>query len=144
MEQTLKSSEEMARRVLIVEDEILVAIEIESVLGDMGLEPVGIAADSKAARRFADKAEIALVDINLRDGATGPQIGRELAEDGITVIFMTANPEQLGDGIPGTLGVLPKPVADFELRQALGFALAHRAMQKVPAPRRLQLFENAA
>lgn len=136
----LTRAETTPDRVLIVEDEILVAIEIESVLVEMGLEPLGIAADMAAALKLAAQADIALVDINLRDGATGPLIGRKLADTGVTVIFMTANPEQLGDGVPGTVGVIPKPVADFELRQAIDFAVAHHASRQAPLPRRLQLF----
>jgi len=134
----------MSARVLIVEDEILVAIEIETVLGEMGMEAVGIAADSASALKLASDVDVALVDINLRDGATGPHIGRELAERGITVLFMTANPEQLGKGVPGTLGVLTKPVADSELRQAIRYAVARRVAEHDIPPRSLQLFESAA
>jgi CheY-like chemotaxis protein len=139
-----KQPEHTAERVMVVEDEILVAIEIESVLDEMGLTPVGIAADKAGALRIAEKADIALVDINLRDGATGPHIGRELAERGITVLFVTANPEQLGKGVPGTLGVLTKPVADSELRQAIRYAVARRVAEHDIPPRSLQLFESAA
>ncbi|MBP0437432.1 response regulator [Tianweitania sediminis] len=134
----------MTCNVLVVEDEILVAIEIEHVLEELGHAPVGIAVDSRAALDLACRAEVALVDLNLRDGATGPEIGRALAEKhGITVLFMTANPSQLGEGIPGTLGVLSKPVADDELRQAICYAAAcHKKMEALP-PVRLRLFETA-
>ncbi|CDP50060.1 response regulator [Paradevosia shaoguanensis] len=138
------ATQKSAERVLIVEDEILVAIDIESVLGEMGLAPVGIAADKTSALRLAERADVALVDINLRDGPTGPQIGRDLAERGITVLFMTANPEQLGNGVPGTLGVLTKPVADAELRQAIRFAVSRREKERHAPPRSLQLFDSAA
>jgi len=133
----------MSARVLIVEDEILVAIEIETVLGEMGMEAVGIAADSASALKLASDVDVALVDINLRDGPTGPLIGCELAAKGVTVLFMTANPDQLGEGVQGTLGVLSKPVADFELREALEFAVARHQARHVPAPVRLQVFSNA-
>ncbi|WP_312796410.1 response regulator [Tianweitania sp.] len=131
----------MACKVLVVEDEIFVAIEIEHVVEELGYKPVGIAADSETAFKLAAEAEVALVDLNLRDGATGPEIGRALAEKhGITVLFMTANPSQLGEGIPGTLGVLSKPCADDELKQAIEYATAcHRKAQAQP-PKRLQLF----
>ncbi|MBI4045520.1 MAG: response regulator [Devosia nanyangense] len=138
------ATQKSAERILIVEDEILVAIDIESVLGEMGLAPVGIAADKTSALRLAERADVALVDINLRDGPTGPQIGRDLAARGITVLFMTANPEQLGNGVPGTLGVLTKPVADAELRQAIRFAVSRREEERHAPPRSLQLFDSAA
>lgn len=128
-------------RVLVVEDEVFVATEIESVVEELGHVPVGIAADAMTAIQFAANADVALVDLNLRDGATGPEIGRTLAERyGVTVLFMTANPSQLGDGIPGTLGVIAKPVMDDELRQALAFAVATRRRMPADPPARLRLF----
>ncbi|MCO6391636.1 response regulator [Aliihoeflea aestuarii] len=133
-------------RFLVVEDEIFVAIEIEHVIQELGHECIGIAADREAALSYGAQADIALVDINLRDGATGIEIGRELASrHDVTVVFMTANPTQLGDGVPGTLGVIGKPVADDELRASIRYAVAayHRHQDAEP-PSRLHLFMLAA
>lgn len=129
-------------RILIVEDEFFVAIEIEHVIGELGHAAVGIAADRRSAMALAGSADVALVDINLRDGATGMEIGRELAErHDVTVLFMTANPAQLEDGVPRTLGVLAKPVADAEMRKAIAFAVAARnRAEDAQPPERLQLF----
>lgn len=133
----------MSRRVLVVEDEFFVAIEIESVLVEMGFEPVGIAVDRPSAEALAPRADLAFVDINLADGPTGIDIGRSLASRGVTVIYMTANPAQLGDGVPGTVGVLPKPVNDNELRDAVRFAEARRRRDAAAMPPvRLRLFES--
>lgn len=133
----------MSCRILVVEDEIFVAIEIEHVVSQLGHLPVGIAADSRKAAELAAGAEVALVDLNLRDGATGPAIGRMLAEKhGVTVLFVTANPAQLGDGIPGTLGVIPKPVNDDEMRQAVSYAVAHRRRERAFPPSSMRLFAN--
>lgn len=132
-------------RVLVVEDEIFVAVEIEYVVSELGYEPIGIATDARSAFDFAAKAEVALVDVNLRDGRTGPDIGRTLAErHGVTVLFMTANPSLLKDGVPGTIGVLPKPVEEDELRRAISFAVAHRAKAAMEPPARLRLFAPIA
>lgn len=134
----------MTCRILVVEDEIFVATEIEHVISELGHEPVGIAADRKTALSLAPDTDIALVDLNLQDGPTGIAIGSILAEmHGVTVLFMTANPAQLGDGIPGTLGVLPKPVTDHELKQALQFVVEHRRDGDGHPPRRLQLFSQS-
>lgn len=129
-------------KILVVEDEIFVAIEIEYVISELGHDPIGIAADRKTALDMGGRAEVALVDLNLRDGATGMEIGRELASrHDVTVLFMTANPSQLGDGVPGTLGVIAKPVADSELRAAIRYAVAcHREHMDAEPPARLQLF----
>ncbi|MDB5623243.1 MAG: response regulator [Devosia sp.] len=129
-------------RILVVEDEIFVATEIEHVIAEMGHQPVGIAADQRTALSLAPSTDVALVDLNLEDGPTGAAIGRILSQmHGITVLFMTANPSQLGAGVPGTLGVLPKPVTDKELRDAVGYAVARRQAREAAPPRRLQLFE---
>jgi CheY-like chemotaxis protein len=132
----------MSCKVLVVEDEIFVATELESLLYDLGHQPVGIAADSRKALELARDAELAFVDLNLVDGPTGIEVGKKLADSGITVVFMTANPAQLGDGVPGTIGVIPKPVEDSELRQAVEFVVAVRNRQAaaVKPPRRLKLF----
>ena len=132
----------MSCKVLVVEDEIFVAIEIESVLQDLGHFPIGIAADSRTALELAMDAELAFVDLNLVDGPTGIDVGRTLADRGVTVLYMTANPSQLGAGVPGTIGVLPKPVNERELRSAVEFAVAFRKRQEgVAPPTRLSLFQ---
>ncbi|HTO27312.1 MAG TPA: response regulator [Devosia sp.] len=132
----------MTSRVLVVEDEIFVAAEIEHVIEEMGLTPIGIAPDERSALALTAQAEVALIDLNLRDGPTGMRIGRTLAQaHGVTVLFLTANPGQLGKGVPGTLGVLSKPVSDGDLRAALTYAVARREGATETPPTRLRLFE---
>lgn len=132
----------MSSKVLVVEDEIFVATEMENLLYDLGHQPVGIASDSRKALALGEQAELAFVDINLVDGPTGIEVGKALAAQGVTVVYMTANPAQLGDGVPGTLGVIAKPVESSELRQAVEFAAAlhHKSATKATPPRRLKLF----
>ncbi|GHC72793.1 response regulator [Limoniibacter endophyticus] len=130
----------MTHKILVVEDEIFVAMEIEYVVSELGCNSIGIATDASSADALAEGAQIALVDLNLRDGPTGPDIGRRLAENGVTVLFMTANPAQLGNGVPGTIGVLPKPVGERELREAVAYAVAFHDNKPAMAPARLQLF----
>ena len=119
----------MADSILIVEDEILVAMEMESILQEHGYDVVGIASDLEGALAFADRnVDLALVDLNLRDGLTGPEIGRRLAnEHRAKVLFVTANPRLLGDGIAGTIGVLTKPTDEPSLTSAVAFALERSA-----------------
>ena len=119
----------MADCILIVEDEILVALEMESILEERGYEVVGIASDLQEALAFADRTvDLALVDLNLRDGLTGPEIGRRLAnEHRAKVLFVTANPGILGDGIAGTIGVLTKPTDESSLTSAIAYALRRSA-----------------
>ena len=72
----------MTARILIIEDEALVAMELRFVLEDLGHEVVATVADAKTARSIAAETDIdlALVDIHLSDGPTGIDLGRELAQ----------------------------------------------------------------
>lgn len=131
----------MPARILIVEDEMLVAIELENVLQDLGHEPVGIVPDVHAAELYFDEAiDLALVDLNLRDGLTGPQIGARLGEKGVTVVFITANPALLGGGIAGAIGVITKPTDEETVKAAVDYALGVREGRPVTPPAALQLF----
>ena len=112
----------MGKRVLIVEGHFLITLSIEDTVIELGHQVCGIAASEKEVAKVADEIDIALVDVNPRDGSTGPEIGRCLASRGCRVIFMTGNPEMVADGVEGTLGVLAKPVRDGDLIDAIKFA----------------------
>ncbi|WP_156170877.1 hypothetical protein [Croceicoccus naphthovorans] len=52
-----------------------------------------------ALAKASDAIDVALVDVNLADGATGPRIGEKLAADfGIEVIFVTPIPHNSAKG----------------------------------------------
>ncbi|MET0372441.1 MAG: response regulator [Sphingobium sp.] len=115
----------MSKKVLIVEDEIFVALEIEEIVQDAGFEVAAIAADRATALDVAHACDIALVDLNLRDGPTGPGIGMELAaRHGIRVIYVTANPSQIGAASVAALGVISKPFRPQSISAALQLAAA--------------------
>jgi DNA-binding response OmpR family regulator len=132
----------MTASILIVEDEVLVALEMESILQDQGYAVVGIAADLDGALAYAEQhVDLALVDLNLRDGLTGPEVGKRLAnEQKAGVLFVTANPRILGSGIAGTIGVLTKPTDESSLISAVEFALHRRQGQQADAPPALRCF----
>lgn len=117
----------MPPRILIVEDEALVAMEIAAVLRERGYDPVGVAADTRSAQALAARGvDVALVDCQLRDGVTGPQIGRHLMDEhGAAVIFVTANP-RLVENIHDAHGVIAKPSDDETLCAAIESALQRR------------------
>ena len=134
----------MSARILIIEDEALVAMELRFVLEDLGYEVVGSAADARTARDLAKQAlvDLALVDIHLSDGPTGVELGRDLAqEDGVTVVYMTANPGMVRNGVAGTIGVLSKPSDERAVEQTVAYALGRRKGVPVEyAPPELQVF----
>jgi len=132
----------MTATVLIVEDEMLVALEMQSILEEHGYSVAGIAVDLEGALTFANSnVDLALVDLNLRDGLTGPEIGRRLAsEHKAGVLFVTANPRLLGNGVAGTIGVLTKPTDEASLTSGVGFVLRRRQGQPAEAPPALLCF----
>jgi len=132
-------------RVMIVEDQALLAMELELVLGDSGCDVVGCAMDTDSALAIAEreKPDLALIDMNLLDGMTGPEIARRMvSEHGAACVFLTANPEQIPDGFAGALGVVSKPFDESTIRAVVAFArqfIQHRIVGEpprrfVPAP----------
>ncbi|MDI6623518.1 MAG: response regulator [Brevundimonas sp.] len=130
-------------RVMIVEDQALLAMEVELVLGESGCDVVGCAMDRASAFAIADRErpDLALVDVNLLDGMTGPQIARRLVADhGTAVVFLTANPEQIPEGFAGALGAVAKPFDEHTIRAVVDFArqfIHHRTIGEPPLRFRL-------
>jgi CheY-like chemotaxis protein len=111
----------MTKTALIVEDEIFVALDLERILTDAGYGVAGIAADRESAIAAAPGCSFAFVDINLRDGPTGPEIAKRMAADyGVKVVFVTANPAQIGDA--ECLGYIRKPFSDAAILAAAALA----------------------
>ena len=112
----------MSKTVLIVEDEIFVALDLERILTDAGYTVAAIAADSDGAIEAAGECNFALVDVNLRDGATGPGLAATLTRDyGLKVVFVTANPAQIGKA-GGALGYIRKPFSEAAILAAAAMA----------------------
>ena len=59
----------------------------------------------------------------------------------MTVLFMTANPGMVREGVAGTIGVLSKPTDERAVQTAVDYALGRRTGRPVEyAPPELQLF----
>ena len=115
----------MSKTALIVEDEIFVALDLERILTDAGYTVGAIAADRESALKAADRCEVAFVDVNLRDGPSGPAIARAIARDhDVKVVFVTANPAQIEDA--PAIGFVRKPFSDRAIRAAVSHAAGER------------------
>lgn len=122
----------MPATALIVEDEIFVALDLERILTDAGYAVKAIAADRDGALAAAAECSFALVDINLRDGPTGPELARTLAQDyGLKVVFVTANPGQI-DNPSGALGYVRKPFSADAILAAASVAV--QGVPQMPPP----------
>ena len=131
-------------RLLIVEDEPLVAFDTEHFLREEEFEIVATldrVADAMAAIRDADDIHLMLVDVNLADGS-GLDVARAAHGAGIPVVFVTG--ECPIEAREVAVGCLAKPYAQ---RSLLGAITAVEAMLDGKPPKRLpsgfRLFEAA-
>lgn len=110
--------------VLIVEDEVLLAVELEHMLESAGHHVVGHAMEAGEAVSLAGRhrPDLALVDVHLQDGPTGVDAARTMANEcGAVVLFMTANKQRLPADFAGACGVISKPYSEHGIRKAVDF-----------------------
>ncbi len=116
-------------RVLIVEDELLIAMELESILKELGQEVVGLAADAEEALSVVNSAlpDLAFIDVHLRDGHSGPRIAGALTgARKALVVFVTGSPHHVPDDHAGALGVIAKPWDPQIFGPVIAFVGAYR------------------
>jgi len=111
-------------RILVVEDELMIAMLVEDMLAELGHEVVGIAASIEEASRLAQHADFdgALLDVNL-NGKTVDAVVHTLVERKIPFVFTTGYGHH---GIPEAYRDRPslqKPYQTAQLEQALARAL---------------------
>jgi DNA-binding LytR/AlgR family response regulator len=114
----------MDRRVLIVEDEALVALELEQLIRRQMPDADVVARPSVTEARAAEVSAfgLALLDIQVGDGDTFA-LARELVAQGATVVFVSASPHEM---VPAELAHLPfiaKPYPDQQVLDVVAAAL---------------------
>ena len=115
-----------APRILIVEDILLVAWHLESLVRELDYEVCGLATDGEhAIEQAADSAaNVLLMDVNLGDGMDGIEAARRIRETApAAVVFVTAyntSPyiDRIEEAFPGA-PILAKPVTRDRLRAAI-------------------------
>jgi PAS domain S-box-containing protein len=135
------TSELEGPRVLIVEDERVVATHVERSLRDAGYIVTGIAACAADVERLVlmRPPDVALVDIRLRGKAEGFEIAERLrVENGVPVVLMTAHTDD--DTLQraartGAYGYVVKPFTIGEVKSALQVALYKHGMDQHLADR---------
>jgi len=127
-------SEMIASDILIIEDEPLIALDIEDTITSLGHRSVGIARTHKEAVRLAreKRPQLVLSDIQLADGSSGiDAVNDILGSFDVPVIFITAFPERLLTGErPEPAFLITKPFSPEMVKaliaQALFFDLRSR------------------
>jgi len=115
-------------RVMVIEDESIIAMDIESILADMGHAVTGIAATRDEAVRLGRQAppDLILADIQLADDSSGVDAVNELLAEfpDTPVIFVTAFPERLLTGArPEPSFLIAKPFQPAQVISAVSQAM---------------------
>ena len=117
------------RAVLLVEDESIVARDLQQCLRDLGYDAFGVAASAEEAMAQASerRPDIALVDIRIKGRLDGVKAAQLLQERfGVPIVYMTGHADD------ATLqralrtrpqGFLVKPIRTAELQSAIEIAL---------------------
>lgn len=111
--------------VLIVEDEALLAMDIEAMVEDCGHTVVAEAASLYDVDDLPDTLapHIAFVDIQLARNTSGLDVARLIRtrwKDAL-IIFVTANPLKIPEDFAGAHGVIPKPFSRSGLMNAMRY-----------------------
>lgn len=121
------------RRVLVVEDEVIVAWLLEDMLVDLGCVVIGPAANVKQAltKIEAEAIDVAVLDVNLNGEMSYP-IADALAARGVPFVFVTGyDKDRMLDGYQA-FPVLQKPFHRAELTVTLSELLAPKEPSAKP------------
>jgi PAS domain S-box-containing protein len=131
--------------ILIVEDEPIVAKDLQQTLREMGYDAYAIASSADdAIRRATEKCpDLALMDIRIKGARDGIQTAEILREQfGVSVIYLTAHAddatiERAARTAP--YGYLLKPIKSAELRSAVEVAVFKQKLDKAISERERRL-----
>ena len=120
-------SDQPSTKVLIIEDEPIISLDLQSIVREMGHTVAAIATTRDEAVRAARKTEpgLVLADIKLADGSSGIDAVRQiLSEVQVPIVFITAYPERLLTGErPEPTFLVTKPFVPETVRVAVSQAL---------------------
>jgi CheY-like chemotaxis protein len=130
---------ELATEVLIIEDEPVIAADIQALVEELGHSVAGLAATRDEARDVAARRRpgLILADIQLADGSSGIDAVKDILSDiSIPVIFITAFPERLLTGErPEPAFLITKPFDPNTVKAAIGQALFFHPRRSAADPR---------
>ncbi len=119
-------------KVLIVEDEAIVALHLEDTLTELGYEVVATAGRVDSATQLATTLDLdlAIVDLNL-NGHRTDGVAEALAERGIAIVFATGYGAAALDKRWAGVPTLQKPFQSIELERAIARAVQTPRAQNV-------------
>ena len=136
--------ERVIRRILVVEDEPLVAFDNEHQLNDAGYEVVATVDNMAAARAVieSEPLDLVLTDISLAGEGDGTDVARIARQHGVPVLFVSGHCTDEARLL--AVGCLAKPYSEKVLRTALDALDNHlqgKRLKKLPS--QLTLYETA-
>lgn len=145
-------SDGVPARILIVEDERIVALDLRMALETLGFQVVAVASTKDDAVRMtmSYKPDLVLMDINLGDGGNGIEAAEEVMRFAdIPVVFLTAYADNLTlrrAAVAAPYGYLVKPIQSIELNATIQMALARVRLshERFQVERRLRLALDSA
>lgn len=134
----------IVKRILIVEDEPLVAFDNENMLSDCGYEIVATVDDFERAIEILDSEDVHLVlsDVRLRSEQNGLELARHAKSKGVPTLFATGHPHDGAHEV--AVGCLLKPYSERQLIKAIECVDRHLQNQSYKVPKGLQIFVVAA
>ena len=128
----------VAGRVMIIEDEAIIAMDIQDIVTEIGHTVTGIARtrDEAVALASRERPDLILADIQLADNSSGiDAVNDILAQFGnLPVIFITAFPERLLTGErPEPAFLITKPFSEDQLRSAVSQAMFFSSTETLAA-----------
>ena len=128
----------VAGRILVIEDEAIIAMDISSIVEDMHHTVTGIARTRTSAVELAarDKPDLILADIQLADNSSGIDAVNDILRqfDDLPVIFITAFPERLLTGErPEPAFLITKPYSEDQVRSAVSQAMFFASTETLAA-----------
>lgn len=121
-------------RVIIAEDEALIALTIQDILEDHGYAVCGIATTAQAVVDGAERhrPDIALVDVNLAGGSNGLDAIRPLTSIGVPAVVVSGHATPGDAAAVGARGMLRKPFGDRDLLALIDYVLGRGPVHGKP------------
>ncbi|HBD91729.1 MAG: two-component response regulator [Rhodobacteraceae bacterium GWE1_64_9] len=130
--------ESVTGRVMIIEDEAIIAMDIQDIVTEIGHHVTGIARtrDEAVALASREKPDLILADIQLADNSSGIDAVNDILAkfEDLPVIFITAFPERLLTGTrPEPAFLITKPFSEDQLRSAVSQAMFFSSTETLAA-----------
>ncbi|MRG94503.1 ATP-binding protein [Polyangium spumosum] len=143
-------SSSLRKKIFIVEDQRIVAADLENTLLSLGYDVAGSAASGERAieKVLASRPDLVLMDIRLEGKMDGIQAAERIrAELDVPIVYLTAYADEetiLRAKTTSPFGYLVKPFNERELRGAIEIALYKHETDRILHERKLALAEEEA